>query len=111
MGFARDYAGREPEIAQVAALPGRVALEFGAPWCGHCQAAQPALAQAVDARADAIHLKVEDGKGQPLGRAYRVKLWPTVVLLRDGEEVARVVRPRSPADLADALALWDAVPA
>jgi thioredoxin 1 len=24
-----------------------------------------------------------------------VKLWPTLVLLRDGREIARVVRPRS----------------
>lgn len=107
MSFSREYATREPGIAEVAALPGRVALEFGAPWCGHCQAAQPALAQALAARADAAHLKIEDGKGRPLGRAYRVKLWPTLVLLRDGEEVARVVRPRGPADLAQALARWD----
>jgi thioredoxin 1 len=108
VAFASDYAANEPTAAEVAALPGRVALEFGAPWCGHCQAAQPALAQALQARGDAAHLKVEDGKGRPLGRAYRIKLWPTLVLLRDGEEVARVVRPRQPADLEDALARWDA---
>jgi thioredoxin 1 len=35
-----------------------------------------------------------------LGRAFKVKLWPTVVLLRDGLEVARVVRPVDSADLA-----------
>lgn len=110
MAFVGDYAAREPAAEAVAALPGRVALEFGAPWCGHCQAAQPALAQALQARGDATHLKVEDGKGRPLGRAYRVKLWPTLVLLRDGQEVARVVRPREAADLADALAQWDAAP-
>ncbi|HYG06811.1 MAG TPA: thioredoxin family protein [Stenotrophomonas sp.] len=108
MSFARSYREQEPAPAEVAALRGRVALEFGAPWCGHCQAAQPALAQAIDARGDAAHLKIEDGKGRPLGRAYRVKLWPTLVLLRDGQEVARVVRPREAADLAAALAQWDA---
>ncbi|MDG2524029.1 thioredoxin family protein [Stenotrophomonas sp. HITSZ_GD] len=108
MALAAGYAAIEPGADEVAATPGRVALEFGAPWCSHCQAAQPAIAQALQARPDAAHLKIEDGKGRPLGRAYRVKLWPTLVLLRDGEEVARVVRPRSPADLADALARWDA---
>lgn len=107
MGFVRDYAASEPPAEAVAALPGRVALEFGAPWCGYCQAAQPALAQALQGRDDATHLKVEDGKGRPLGRAYRIKLWPTLVLLRDGKEVARVVRPREAADLAAALAQWD----
>jgi len=39
------------------------------------------------------HLKIEDGPGRPLGRSFRVKLWPTLVFLRDGVEVARVVRP------------------
>ncbi len=40
-----------------------------------------------------IHIKIEDGRGKPLGRSFRVKLWPTLVLLQDGVEVARVVRP------------------
>jgi len=39
------------------------------------------------------HIKVYDGKGKPLGRAFRVKLWPTLILLRDGKEVGRLVRP------------------
>ena len=43
--------------------------------------------------------RVEDGRGRPLGRAYRVKLWPTLVLLRDGQEIARAVRPRAARDL------------
>lgn len=109
MAFESNYLAVEPATGEVAALRGRVALEFGAPWCGHCQAAQPALAQALQDRGDATHLKIEDGKGRPLGRAYRIKLWPTLVLLRDGEEVARVVRPRRPEDLAQALAQWDGV--
>ncbi|HEY0333779.1 MAG TPA: thioredoxin family protein [Stenotrophomonas sp.] len=89
-------------------MSGRVALEFGAPWCPHCQAAQPGLAQALSGRREVTHVKVEDGKGRRLGRAFAVKLWPTLVLLRDGLEVARVVRPRGPGDLAEALARWDA---
>jgi thioredoxin 1 len=27
------------------------------------------------------HVKVEDGKGRPLGRSFRVKLWPTLVFM------------------------------
>jgi thioredoxin 1 len=46
------------------------------------------------------HLWVEDGKGRPLGRSFAVKLWPTLILLRDGQEVARVVRPLREQDLA-----------
>jgi thioredoxin 1 len=36
---------------------------------------------------------VEDGKGLPLGRSFRVKLWPTLIYLENGAEKGRVVRP------------------
>jgi thioredoxin 1 len=49
------------------------------------------------------HLKVEDGPGRRLGRSFRVKLWPTLVFMRDGIEVARLVRPRDAAAIAEAL--------
>ncbi|HEY5312716.1 MAG TPA: hypothetical protein VIK18_09350, partial [Pirellulales bacterium] len=39
------------------------------------------------------HIKVADGRGQPLGRSFRVKLWPTLVFLRDGHALLQVSRP------------------
>lgn len=93
--------GAEPalSLADVQAGRGWLLLEFGASWCGHCQAAQPLVQAFVGAHAIACQW-VEDGKGRPLGRAFAVKLWPTLVLLHDGQEVARVVRPRQAAQLA-----------
>lgn len=82
-----------PTRAEVDALPGLTLLEFGTGWCGHCRAAQPALAEALAPHAGLRHIKVEDGPGHALGRSFRVKLWPTLVLMREGQEVARVVRP------------------
>jgi thioredoxin 1 len=38
-----------------------------------------------------------------LGRSYRVKLWPTLVLLRDGQEVGRLVRPAAEQDIESAM--------
>lgn len=93
MSFTRAYAELEPTHAQVDALVGKTLLEFGAPWCGHCIAAQPAIEAALSAREDVVHLKIEDGRGRPLGRSFRIKLWPTLIVLRDGVEVGRVVRP------------------
>jgi thioredoxin 1 len=88
-----------PSLAEVQALPGLVLLEFGTEWCGHCRAAQPLIAQALGDRPSWRHLKVEDGPGRALGRHYRVRLWPTLVVLRDGQEVGRLVRPATVQDV------------
>lgn len=70
-------------------------LEFGASWCPHCQVARPLVDAELSRRADVVHIWVEDASGKRLGRTFGVKLWPTLVLVRDGVEVARVVRPRT----------------
>jgi thioredoxin 1 len=88
----------------VDALPGATLLEFGSPWCGYCRAAQPLIAQALAGREAIRHIKIADGRGRRLGRSFRVKLWPTLVFLRDGVEVARAVRPDSPEIISNALA-------
>jgi thioredoxin 1 len=96
-GFNPEYSSDEPEPEEIGALPGRAVLEFGAPWCGHCRAAAPGVKELLSRNPELSHIKVHDGKGRPLGRAFGVKRWPTLILLRDGEEVARVVRPRTAA--------------
>jgi thioredoxin 1 len=84
-----------PSLAEVQALPGLTLMEFGTEWCGHCRAAQPLIVQALTMQMPCLHLKIEDGPGRALGRHYRVKLWPTLVVLRDGQELGRLVRPAS----------------
>lgn len=105
MSYVHAYADHEPARADVDAIAGAVVLEFGAPWCPHCIGAQPLLEAALAARGDVRHLKIEDGPGLPLGRSFRIKLWPSVLVLRDGVELARVVRPTSQEDIERALAL------
>lgn len=106
MAFTRSYSQVEPSRAEIDAHRGDLALEFGAPWCGFCVAAQPLLESALAAHDDIAHLKIEDGRGRPLGRSFRVKLWPTLVLLRDGEEMARVVRPAGRDEIEQLLAAF-----
>lgn len=107
MPMTREYAAVEPARVEVDALEGATLLEFGTAWCGHCVAAQPLIEQGFERHAAVRHLKVEDGSGRPLGRSFRVKLWPTLVFLRDGEEVARLVRPRDAHEVAEAFRAID----
>ena len=104
MAYYANFLETEPARTEIDALREAVVIEFGAPWCGHCQAAQPLLAEAFAAYPQVQHLKVEDGPGRPLGRSFRVKLWPTLVFMRGGVEVARLVRPTDAAAIAEALA-------
>ena len=103
MPYAAQHLAQAPTRAEVDSLPGTTVLEFGTPWCGHCQRAQPLIEQALRDRPDVVHVKVEDGPGQRLGRSYKVKLWPTLVVLKNGQEVARVVRPTTQAEVDEAL--------
>lgn len=110
MPYDPTYHDDEPTREQVNQMPGLVLLEFGAGWCGHCQALAPTL-QAVLARHPKVqHVRIADGRGKPLGRSFRVKLWPTLVLLRDGEVLAQLVRP-TPAEVHAAFAEIDAASA
>lgn len=84
---------------QVDALIEPTVLEFGASWCGFCKAAQLDIAAVMKRHPTVSHLKIEDGKGKPLGRSFRVKLWPTLVFMDRGKEVGRVVRPNNEAEI------------
>jgi thioredoxin 1 len=102
-----QYAAVEPKRAEVEALPGPTLLEFGSPWCGYCRRAQPLIAQAFVGHPGVRHIKVADASGRRLGRAFGVKLWPTLVFLKDGVEVGRAVRPAGVAEIGEALARID----
>ena len=92
-GFNPDYAEDGPTLEQVNGSVGYTLLEFGTPWCGHCQVVRPAIQEVLTEYSELPHIKVYDGKGKRLGRAFGVKLWPTLILLHNGKEVARLVRP------------------
>lgn len=92
MSFTSEYSSAEPTRAEIDALPGPVLVEFGAPWCGYCRAVQATLEGMLEEHPDVTHIKIYDAQGKPLGRSFRVKLWPNLVFLRDGEVRAQYAR-------------------
>ncbi|MHB1422179.1 MAG: thioredoxin family protein [Gemmataceae bacterium] len=93
MAFDGNYGKPEPAREEIDHLPGPVLLEFGTAWCGYCQAIQHPLQTLLASFPQVRHIKVEDGKGRPLGRSFRVKLWPNFVFLRDGQVLLQLARP------------------
>lgn len=107
MALNEVYAAIEPARADIDKLEGPAVLEFGSPSCGHCRAAQPLLASALADHPRVRHIKIADGSGRPLGRSFKVKLWPTLVFLSDGRESTRLVRPEDANAIRGALARID----
>lgn len=98
------YSTSAPTREEVDAWNDPVILEFGTDWCGHCQVAQQPIAEALSGYPGIRRVKVEDGPGRRLGRSFGIKLWPTLIFLKGGREVARIVRPRQSHSLQLALA-------
>jgi thioredoxin 1 len=107
MGLNPVFVEIEPLRAEIDVLAEPVVIEFGAPWCEHCLAAQPLIASAFASHPQVRHIRIEDGKGRLLGRSFQVKLWPTLIFMRQGREVERLVRPADSGAIEKALARID----
>ena len=101
------YAEVEPKREELDAMPGPTLVEFGSPWCGYCRRAQPLIAQALASHPDVRHIKVADASGKRLGRSFKVKLWPTLVFLKDGKQTTQLVRPARAEEIEQALSQID----
>lgn len=94
-----EYQPDAPDRNTLERTPGLLILDFGTQWCGHCARARPIVDAVLAGHPKITHRRVEDGPGRRLGRSFGVKLWPTLIALRDGQEQARVVRPTAPAQI------------
>ena len=73
-------------------------VDFWAEWCSPCRVIAPVLEQVIselDGTVGLIKLEVDDGENMKLAGHYRVRGFPTIMLFKDGEEVARFSGARS----------------
>lgn len=64
-------------------------VDFWAPWCGPCQMMTPVFAEAAQRAPQVRFAKVNTQNEPSLGQQYGIRSIPTLMLLRDGQEVAR----------------------
>jgi thioredoxin 1 len=76
----------------LAAAEGLVMVDFWAEWCGPCRAVAPVLEEiAEESDGEVTLMKVNIDENSSLAARYEVRSIPTILFIRDGEVVDRVV--------------------
>lgn len=71
---------------------GAALVDFWAPWCGPCRMVAPAISAIAEERAGKIKVcRANIDEDPALASRFRVLSIPTIVLIRDGAEVERMI--------------------
>ena len=80
-----------------------VLLDFWATWCGPCRMIAPIVEEIASEREDVIVGKVNVDEEMELAVKFGIVSIPTLVYLKDGMEVDKLVGYRPKADIEDML--------
>ena len=70
---------------------GVVLVDFFATWCGPCKMQAPVLEELKEDRGDVKVVKIDVDQETEIAREYGVMSIPTLILFKDGKEVAKNV--------------------
>lgn len=70
---------------------GIVLVDFFATWCGPCKMQSPIIDSLKEERSDIKIIKVDVDKEEDVARTYGIMSIPTLMLFKDGKEVAKNV--------------------
>lgn len=77
-----------------------VVVDFWAPWCGPCKMMAPAFEQASSELTPAVRLaKLNTEDEQSIAGSFNIRSIPTLVIFKNGREVARQAGAMSAADI------------
>lgn len=81
---------------------GLVLLDFHASWCGPCKSLNPIIRELASDNEDTVTIgKIDVDSHGELARTYGVRGIPTVIFLKNGKEVDKVVGLKSKAEFQD----------
>ena len=82
-----------------------VLIDFWATWCGPCRMIAPIVEEIAAEREDILVGKVDVDNEPGLAKSFRIVSIPTLILVKDGKETARVMGYRPKADILKKLGL------
>lgn len=87
----KPHALDDDSFARVASRSGLpLVVDFWAAWCGPCKMMAPVFAQAAERLATrAVFVKVDTDAAQRTAARFDIRSIPTLIVMRDGREVAR----------------------
>jgi thioredoxin 1 len=98
MSITPEYSVNELARADIDELRGTALLEVETLGAGTASGRNRS-SSALQDHPDIRHIRIADASARRLGRSFGVKLWPTLIFLKDGRQIARLVRPVDAGDV------------